>query len=60
MPRKKSIKKSTSDFNVEVDKIERFLETVSVGQSDEHVTWLHNYAIIRLYKEFEGLMLDVL
>lgn len=60
MPRKKSIKKSTTDFNSEVNKILNFLQTTSVGQSDEHVTWLHNYAIIRLYKEFEGLMLDVL
>lgn len=60
MPRKKSVKKSTRDFNAEVDKIEAFLAVVSAGQSDEFVTWLHNYAIIRLYKGFEALMLDVL
>jgi len=60
MPRKKSIKKSTEDFNIEVDKIKNFLSSMSPGRSDEHVTWLYNYAIIRLYKEFESLMLDVL
>ena len=37
-----------------------FLSTVKANQSEEHITWLHNYAVIRLYKEFEGLMLDVL
>lgn len=60
MPRKKSVKLSTNEFNAEVDKITAFLARVSRGQTGEHVTWLHNYAIIRLYKEFEGLMLDVL
>jgi cupin superfamily acireductone dioxygenase involved in methionine salvage len=58
--RKKSIKLATTDFNAEVDKIINFLNTVSTGQSDEHISWLHNYSIIRLYKEFEGLMLDAL
>lgn len=60
MPRKKSIKTSTTEFNTEVDKITTFLDAVSANQTAEHVTWLHNYAVIRLYKEFEGLMLDVL
>ena len=60
MSRKKSIKLATTEFNKEVDKAISFLEIVSSGQSDEHITWLHNYAIIRLYKEFEGLMLDAL
>lgn len=60
MPRKKSIKHAATEFNVEVDNILAFLSAVKVGQTDEHVTWLYSYAIIRLYKEFEGLMLDVL
>ncbi|GAA0717269.1 hypothetical protein [Dokdonella soli] len=60
MPRKKSVKHSADDFKTEVNKITSFLASVSTGQTDEHVTWLHNYAIIRLYKEFEGLMLDAL
>lgn len=60
MSRKKSIKRSTTDFNKQVDEITAFLNTLSIGQSDEHVSWLHNYAIIRLYKLLEGLMLDAL
>ena len=58
MARKKSIKKSATDFKSAADKITDFLATVSRGQSDSHITWLHNYAIIRLYREFESLMLD--
>lgn len=60
MARKKSIKYSTTAFNAEVDKIINFLAAATAGQTDEHITWMHNYAIIRLYKEFESLMLDVL
>jgi hypothetical protein len=48
------------DFCNHVDGISAFLATVAVGQSDEHISWLHNYAIIKLYKEFEGLILDAL
>lgn len=43
-----------------MDQILTFVTNVQVGQTDEHISWLYNYAIIRLYKEFEGLMLDVL
>jgi hypothetical protein len=60
MPKKKSIKKSTQDFSGKVDDILKFLDTVAQEQSDEHVTWLYNYAIIRLYKDFESLMLDAI
>ncbi len=60
MPRKKSVKLSATDFCNRVDNINIFLATLSTGQSEEHVSWLHNYAIIKLYREFEGLMLDAL
>ena len=60
MPRKKSVKLSAIDFCNQVDGINAFLVTVAVGQSDEHVSWLHGYAIIKLYKAFEGLILDAL
>ena len=60
MSRKKSVKKSAADFNTAADNIDVFLSNVSGGQSDDHITWLHNYAIIRLYREFESLMLDCL
>jgi cupin superfamily acireductone dioxygenase involved in methionine salvage len=61
MPRKKSLKKSADDFKVSADEILNFLTTVRPSVlSEEYVSWLHNYAIIRLYKAFETLMLDVL
>lgn len=60
MPKKRSIKLSADNFKSEVVKIRNFLASVSVGQSAKRVAWLYDYAIIRLYKEFEGLMLDVL
>ena len=60
MPRKKSVKLSAKQFKGEVDRICTFLVEASKNQTDEHVSWLHNYAIIRLYLEFESLMLDAL
>jgi hypothetical protein len=60
MSRKKSVKLSAQAFRTSADDIVAFLATVSVSQSDQHVSWLHNYAIIRLYREFESLMLDAL
>jgi hypothetical protein len=60
MPRKKSVKKSARDFLRATKKIDIFLNVVSLKQSDEHISWLHNYAIIYLYREFESLILDAL
>jgi len=59
MPKKKSIKGSANDFKAETDKILAFL-TASAGLGDEHVSWCHDLAIIRLYRSFESLMLDAL
>ena len=59
MPKKKSIKGSANEFKAEVDKILAFL-TASSGLGDEHVSWCHDLAIIRLYRAFESLMLDAL
>lgn len=60
MPRKKSVKHSAQDFRTAADDITTFLTSASNGQTVEHVSWLHNYAIIRLYREFESLVLDAL
>jgi len=60
MPRKKSVKLSATDFCNQVDDINAFLVTVAVGQSDGPVSWLYGCAIIKLYKAFEGLILDAL
>lgn len=60
MPRKKSVKHSAQLFRKAADDIVDFLARVSANQSDQHVSWLHNYGIIRLYREFEVLVLDAL
>ena len=60
MPRKTSIKKSAVDFTKAADEIANFLSILGNGQSAKHISWLHDYAIIRLYREFEALMLDSL
>jgi hypothetical protein len=60
MPRKKSVRLAARKFNETADSISAFLTKVAVGQSDEHVSWLYNYAAIRLYREFEQLMLSAL
>ena len=60
MPRKKSVKHSAQVFREAANDITTFLTNASVNQSDQHVSWLHNYGIIRLYREFESLILDAL
>jgi hypothetical protein len=60
MPRKKSVKHTARQFRTAAEDIMGFLSNVSANQSDEHVSWLYNYAIIRLYREFETLMLHAL
>lgn len=60
MPRKKSIKGSAGWFISCADEIETFLDTVSQGQTAEHISWLHNYAAIKLYRTFESFVLDCL
>ena len=60
MPRKKSVKHSAQYFRAAADEITAFLTTVSTNQTDQHIAWLYDYAIIRLYREFEALMLDAL
>jgi hypothetical protein len=60
MPRKKSVKHSAKDFRTAAEGIATFLSDVSKGQTDQHISWLYNYAIICLYREFESLMLDAL
>jgi hypothetical protein len=60
MPRKKSIKHSAQAFRDAADEITVFLNTVSNNQSDQHVSWLHSYGIIQLYRSFESLVLAAL
>ncbi len=60
MPRKKSVQHCAQTFRANADEITNFLATVSAGQTDQHVTWLYNYGIIRLYREFESMVLAAL
>ena len=59
--KKKSAKKAAVEFCEEATKIEAFLERVTEWEpSDEGISWAHEYAIIRLYREFEKLILNCL
>lgn len=62
MPKKKSLKKPTAHFVTECKKIEEFIECTSFskGVSDSHISWLYEHAIIRLYREFEQMLLECL
>ncbi len=60
MSRKKSIKGSANKFIQCAGEVDGFLSSVSAGQSEEHVSWLHGYAIIKLYRTFESFVLDCL
>ena len=57
MPRKKSIQKSAANFLEKASELESFVSGAISGLSDKHQTWSHDYAIIRLYREFEQMML---
>ena len=59
--RKKSITKAVSDFKNQVDDIIGFVNHKNMAHlSTAHVSWAHDYAIIRLYREFEKLTLGCL
>lgn len=59
--RKKSAKKAAEWFLEQTDEIKIFLEQDNLsGLTDKHVTWVHDYAIIRLYREFEDMILNCL
>lgn len=60
MARKKSVKKSATTFKAQVDEISTFVELASQGLSGLYQSWIYEYGILRLYREFEVLMLDAL
>lgn len=59
MSRKKSVKDVAKAFMVSSDHIVALCKE-TVGYRDEAQNWFHEYAVIRLYREFETLMLDAL
>ena len=59
--RKKSGKKASEAFKKHVQGIEEFLNENDFSSfSDAHITWVHDYAIIRLYREFEDMIFNCL
>jgi hypothetical protein len=60
MSRKKSIRNTAQAFVQEVTALEHFVQTSISSLSDKEQSWCHDYAIIRLYREFENLMLSAI
>ena len=60
MPRKKSVKKCAQQFRANADEIVRFAEESDAALGKKHTSWAYDYAIIRLYREFESLVFDAL
>jgi cupin superfamily acireductone dioxygenase involved in methionine salvage len=60
MPRKKSIKKSAVGFRRRADEIAAFLTDAAQKLTAQQASWAYEYGILRLYREFEALMLDAL
>jgi len=58
--RKKSVRKAASDFRDKTEEIKSFCSETRAGQSKKHISWIYDYAMIRLYREFESLMFDAL
>jgi len=61
MARKKSGRLAAQRFRDRAEEIAEFaLDVSESGLSDQYVTWAYDFAIIRLYREFEHLMLEAL
>jgi hypothetical protein len=60
VPRKKSIKKSANDFIAQACELESFVNSSINGLSDMQKSWCYDYAIIRLYREFEQMILSAI
>ena len=59
--KKKDLQKSVKDFKKSVKEIEDFVKHCQkVGLTDKYVSWSFDLAIIRLYREFENLILNCL
>jgi hypothetical protein len=60
MSPKKSVRKSTIRFRKQANTIVSFIGSATQTMSDQHQSWAYEYGIIRLYREFEIMMLDAL
>jgi FAD synthase len=60
MPRKKSVRRSADDFKRGAGEIATFLTDAAQKLTAQQASWAYEYGILRLYREFEALMLDAL
>jgi hypothetical protein len=60
MSPKKSVKKSAIHFRQQATAIAFFITSATQTMTDQHQSWVYEYGIIRLYREFESMMLDAL
>ena len=60
MSRKKSIRKAAEKFKTSVDEVDAFLTSVNEKLSKQHISWSHDYAVIRLYRDFEKMTLTAI
>jgi hypothetical protein len=60
MPKKKSLRLAAQHFKKHCDELIQYLNAAEEHLGDEHITWSYDYGIIRLYREFEGLVLECL
>lgn len=60
MARRKSIKKVAREFQANADAVKAYATAASNVFSAQHTTWAYEYAIIRLYRDFEDLILNAL
>ncbi len=60
MSRKKSVRRSASDFKKQAKAIISFVNSARKTMSDQHQSWAYEYSVIRLYRAFESMMLDAL
>ncbi len=61
MPRKKSVRGAAQRFEEEIARVREFVEASSFSSSPETFqSWAHDFALIRLYRSFQNLMLEAL
>jgi hypothetical protein len=60
MPNKKRTKVASDGFDAEISTILEFLQRSRQELGDKHTSWCYDYAIIRLYQQFERFMLEAI
>lgn len=60
MPKKKSVKKCSQQFRDHADEVVEFAKESDAALGKKHTSWAYDYAVIRLYREFESLVFDAL